>query len=79
MPGGNSRTTVFLAPYAPYAAQGWGSWIVDADGDRRLDLLNNYTALIHGHAHPAVSAAATERLTVVPSMAGRSIGEKFQG
>jgi glutamate-1-semialdehyde 2,1-aminomutase len=62
MPGGNSRTTVYMAPYPPYAAEGHGCWIVDADGDRRLDLLNNYTALIHGHAHPAVTQAASARL-----------------
>jgi len=62
MPGGNSRTTVYMAPYPPYAAEGHGCWIVDADGDRRLDLLNNYTALIHGHAHPAVTATASARL-----------------
>src|SRR5262249_48398378 len=62
MPGGNSRTTVYMAPYPPYAAEGQGPWVVDADGDRRLDLLNNYTALIHGHAHPAITAAATARM-----------------
>jgi len=62
MPGGNSRTTVHMAPHPPYAAEGQGCWIVDADGDRRLDLLNNYTALIHGHAHPAITAAASARL-----------------
>src|SRR5262245_62613653 len=62
MPGGNSRTTVYMAPYPPYAAEGQGCWVVDADGDRRLDMLNNYTALIHGHAHPAVTAAASARL-----------------
>ena len=62
MPGGNSRTTVYMAPYPPYAIEGQGCWTVDADGDRRLDLLNNYTALIHGHAHAAVTAAASARL-----------------
>jgi len=62
MPGGNSRTTVYMSPYPPYAAEGQGAWVVDVDGDRRLDLVNNYTALIHGHAHPAVTAAATARL-----------------
>ena len=62
MPGGNSRTSVFMAPYPPYAAEGQGCWVVDVDGDRRLDLLNNYTSLIHGHAHPAITAAATRRL-----------------
>src|SRR5687767_5809908 len=62
LPGGNSRTTVFTAPRPIYAAEGQGCWVVDVDGDRRLDLLNNYTSLVHGHAHPAVTAAATERL-----------------
>jgi glutamate-1-semialdehyde 2,1-aminomutase len=62
LPGGNSRTTVFMTPRPIYAAEGAGCWIVDADGDRRLDLLNNYTALIHGHAHAAVTEAASRRL-----------------
>lgn len=62
LPGGNTRTTVFMAPRPLYAAEGDGCWIVDVDGDRRLDLLNNYTSLIHGHAHPAVTEAATRRL-----------------
>lgn len=62
MPGGNSRTSVFMAPHPPYAAEGEGCWITDVDGDRRLDLLNNYTSLIHGHAHPAIVSAATKRL-----------------
>jgi glutamate-1-semialdehyde 2,1-aminomutase len=62
LPGGNSRTTVFMAPRPIYAAEGDGCWIVDVDGDRRLDLLNNYTSLIHGHAHPSITEAATRRL-----------------
>ena len=62
LPGGNSRTTVFIEPYPPYAASGEGCWIVDVDGERRLDALGNYTALIHGHAHPVVTRAATERM-----------------
>ena len=62
LPGGNSRTTVYMAPRPIYAADGEGCWVTDVDGDRRLDLLNNYTSLIHGHAHPAITAAATRRL-----------------
>src|SRR5215468_9840628 len=62
MPGGNTRTTVHMAPYPPYAASGAGCWITDVEGDRRLDCLNNYTALIHGHAHPAIVEAASHRL-----------------
>ena len=64
LPGGNSRTTVYMAPYPPYAAAGEGCWITDVEGDRRLDCLNNYTALIHGHAHPQIVEAATRRLAL---------------
>ncbi len=69
LPGGNTRTTVYMAPYPPYAAEGRGCWVVDVDGDRRLDCLNNYTALIHGHAHPAIVEAATRRLACGASFA----------
>jgi len=64
LPGGNSRTTVYLSPYPPYAAAGDGCWITDVEGDRRLDCLNNYTALIHGHTHPSIVEAATRRLAL---------------
>ena len=57
LPGGNSRTTVYHGPYPIYAKSGAGATITDVDGVVRLDFLNNYTSLIHGHAHPATVAA----------------------
>ena len=54
MPGGNTRTTVYRSPYPVYALSGRGSRVVDVDGIERSDFLNNYTALIHGHAHPLI-------------------------
>jgi glutamate-1-semialdehyde 2,1-aminomutase len=33
--------------------------LVDADGHELLDLVGNYTALVHGHARPEIVAAAT--------------------
>ncbi|MDI3340890.1 MAG: aspartate aminotransferase family protein [Sphaerobacter sp.] len=62
LPGGNTRTTVFAPPYPPYAARGRGAVIVDAEGEARLDFVNNYTALIHGHADPDINAAVTRQL-----------------
>ncbi len=58
MPGGNSRTTLYRTPHQIYAAHGNGAYVTDVDGVRRLDVVNNYTSLIHGHAHPAVAEAA---------------------
>jgi glutamate-1-semialdehyde 2,1-aminomutase len=60
LPGGNSRTTVFFAPYPFYAVRGEGFRVWDADGNVRVDFLNNYTSLILGHAHPRVVAAIAE-------------------
>jgi glutamate-1-semialdehyde 2,1-aminomutase len=62
MPGGDTRTVAFHAPYPLVIAEGNGCRIQDADGRTYVDLLNNYTSLIHGHGHPAVVAAVAERL-----------------
>jgi glutamate-1-semialdehyde 2,1-aminomutase len=62
MPGGDTRTVAFHAPYPLAVEHGQGSVLRDADGNEYLDLLNNYTSLIHGHAHPAITRAVTAQL-----------------
>src|SRR5207248_4382336 len=57
--GGTTRTTTYFDPYPPCIVRGEGCYTWDVDGNRRTDFLNNYTALILGHAHPAVVEAAT--------------------
>lgn len=59
LPGGTTRNTVFFEPYPPTLTRGQGSLVIDLDGNERVDFLNNYTALILGHAHPAVVEAVT--------------------
>jgi len=60
LPGGNTRTSIFVSPRPPYAARGDGFTLTDVDGHTVIDLQNNMTALVHGHRHPAVVAAVTE-------------------
>ena len=62
MPGGNSRTTVFTRPYPDYVARAQGASVTDVEGQTRLDFVNNYTALIHGHAHRRIVEAVTQQL-----------------
>lgn len=62
LPGGNSRTTIQWQPYPPYIEYGCGCRLVDVDGEERLDFLSNYTALIHGHAHPHIVQAAAHAM-----------------
>ncbi len=54
MPGGDTRTGTFHRPYPLFIARGAGTRLFDADGHAYLDLLNNFTSLVHGHGHPAV-------------------------
>lgn len=63
MPGGNTRTTVYFEPHPVYAESGRGCRVTDVDGVTRVDAINNFTALIHGHNHPAILAAVTDQLT----------------
>jgi glutamate-1-semialdehyde 2,1-aminomutase len=62
MPGGDTRTVAFHAPYPLTVERGQGCRFVDVDGNEYVDVLNNYTSLIHGHAHPAITEAVTEQL-----------------
>ena len=60
--GGSSRevtpgTLLPPRPHPPYFERGEGPYVWDVDGNRRLDLNNNSTALVHGHAHPDIVAA----------------------
>jgi glutamate-1-semialdehyde 2,1-aminomutase len=64
LPGGNSRTTVFMKPYPIYAARGQGCRVWDVDGNQYIDCINNFTSLIHGHAHPTLVEAATRQLAL---------------
>jgi glutamate-1-semialdehyde 2,1-aminomutase len=64
MPGGNTRTTVYNAPYPAYVASASGATVTDVEGQTRLDFVNNYTALIHGHAHPRILDAVSRQLTL---------------
>lgn len=57
MAGGSTRLTTWQSPYPIYAVSGSGCLIKDADGVERIDFLNNYMTLIHGHAHPEIVAA----------------------
>jgi len=64
LPGGNTRTTIFMKPYQIYAARGSGCRVWDVDGNERIDCINNFTAGIHGYAHPELVRVAKQQLEV---------------
>jgi glutamate-1-semialdehyde 2,1-aminomutase len=64
MPGGVSSPVRAIDPYPFYVRKASDSRIWDADGNVYIDYCMGYGPLILGHAHPAVSAAVAEQLTL---------------
>lgn len=73
MPGGNTRHSATLSPAPIYLSHGQGFIVVDAEGEERLDFVNNFTSLIHGHAHPQVLAAAQARIALGTAFSGPTV------
>ena len=58
LPGGLGRSTFAMGTPLPYAVRGDGYRIWDDRGRELVDLNNNFTTLIHGHAEPRVMEVA---------------------
>lgn len=59
---GGSRSTIRISPYSIYVREAKGKYITDIDGNRLFDFNNNYTSMIHGHAHPDIVEAAIAQI-----------------
>jgi glutamate-1-semialdehyde 2,1-aminomutase len=57
LPGGVSRILCYFPPFPCQTVSGEGCFMVDVDGNRRLDLFNCATTLILGYRPPAVIKA----------------------
>jgi glutamate-1-semialdehyde 2,1-aminomutase len=62
MPGGNTRSVLYHAPFPFTVLRGEGCHIEDADGHRYVNLAGEYTAGLFGHSHPAIRAAVLRAL-----------------
>ena len=49
-------------PWPVYLERGEGARVWDVDGNEYLDFHNGFSAMVQGHAHPAVVAAVSERV-----------------
>ena len=62
LPGGETRSVTFYRPYPLVLTEGAGPRLRDVDGRTYLDVLNNYTSLVHGHAAPRILTAVRDAL-----------------
>ena len=64
LPGGDTRTANHFGPYPTFLTHGAGCEVTDVDGHRYLDFCNNMSAVVHGHAHPELVAAASAQVSL---------------
>src|SRR5262245_55373559 len=57
MPGGNTRSAIYVDPFPLTIARGEGARLWDLDGHEYVDFLSEFTAGIFGHSHPAIRRA----------------------
>lgn len=62
LPGGDSRNSIFWAPYPIFVDSASGAHVIDADGTDRLDFIGTMTTLILGHAPEAVVGPVKEQM-----------------
>lgn len=75
MPGGNTRTVLFHAPFPLTMARGDGCRLWDADGHEYIDLLGEYTAGLYGHSNPLIRAALDAALDSGWNLGGHGLME----
>jgi glutamate-1-semialdehyde 2,1-aminomutase len=72
MPGGDTRTTTYHRPYPLTLKRGEGAFVWDVDGNKYIDLIGNYTSLVHGNAYPPIVEAVSKAVRDGSSWPARS-------
>ena len=62
MPGGNTRTGMFYAPFPLAIEKAAGATLTDVDGHTYTDFVGDFSAGLYGHSHPVIRAALREAL-----------------
>ena len=62
LPGGNTRTGMYYAPYPLSMASGEGAYMWDLDGHRYRDYAGDFSAGLYGHTNDIVHAAVRDVL-----------------
>jgi glutamate-1-semialdehyde 2,1-aminomutase len=75
MPGANSRSVLFYAPFPLTIARGEGATLWDADGHRYADFIAEYTAGVYGHSAPEIRDAVVEAMKHGINLTGHNLLE----
>ena len=75
MPGANSRSVLFYAPFPLTIARGERATLWDADGHRYADFIAEYTAGVYGHSAPEIREAVAEAMKGGINLTGHNLLE----
>ncbi|QFZ85460.1 aminotransferase class III-fold pyridoxal phosphate-dependent enzyme [Variovorax paradoxus] len=75
MPGANSRSVLFYAPFPLTIAKGEGATLWDADGHPYTDFIAEYTAGVYGHSAPEIREAVIEAMQGGINLTGHNLLE----
>lgn len=75
MPGANSRSVLFYAPFPLTIARGEGAALWDADGHRYSDFIAEYTAGVYGHSASEIRDAVIEAMNSGINLTGHNLLE----
>lgn len=76
MPGGNTRTILYVSPFALTFSSAEGAVLTSADGDKYLDFLGEYSAGIFGHSETRIREAVNSAMLKGWNFGGQSLYEK---
>ncbi len=62
LPGGNTRSAIFVEPFPLTMVRGEGSRLWDLDGHEYIDFLSEFTAGLYGHSHKLIRRALDDAL-----------------
>ncbi|MCH8952305.1 MAG: aminotransferase class III-fold pyridoxal phosphate-dependent enzyme [Proteobacteria bacterium] len=75
LPGGTSRQAGYWEPYPLTFDSAEGVYLRDLDANRYFDLINNYTAMVHGHAYGPIVEAARRQAARGTGWAGGNLAQ----
>jgi glutamate-1-semialdehyde 2,1-aminomutase len=75
LPGGNTRSVLFQAPFPLVMVRGQGCRLRDADGHEYLDALGEFTAGLYGHSAAPIREAIVDALDGGLSLSSHTLRE----
>ncbi|PHH51115.1 Beta-phenylalanine transaminase [Ceratocystis fimbriata CBS 114723] len=75
LPGGNTRSALFFAPFPLYISSANGCTVTSVDGRVFTDLLGEYSAGIYGHTNPALQEELHAAIANGLSFGGHHVAE----